>query len=600
MAPKHASSPAPAASQEPPGAASTSPQARPDPLETPRIAGIAVLGKAVGVLNLIADAPHPLHFVDVLGRCELPKATLYRILSALCEYGLLRLEESDRTYRLGLRVFELAHKVWADFDLRGAAEAELLRLWQSTGETVQLGVANGNHVVLIDQRESTHQLKLTAEMGVHHALSTTAIGKAIVAFMPPAEQAELLANLRLVAATPHSITDAESLAKQLQQVRARGYALEIDENTSGASGVAAPILDPKGRPIGAVSLSGPTLRLGEDRLHEVGAELIAAARRIARNAGGTIASVEPRPNPNPTLTALTSRQSRREQVRCVLPTSAMLGEGPLWSQSERALYWLDIVAPALHRFDPITGGNETYPMPSLVGAAALNAGGGLILGLQSGIVTFDPSTGAVAPYAHHDLNRPEARYNDGKCDRLGRLWIGTLDTAPKPRSGFLFCLSSHGRMERVEQGFTVPNGIAFSPDDRALYFADSGQRTVFKFDFDLESGTLRNRQPFIEVSENEGTPDGLTVDSDGYLWVAHWDGWCVRRYTPQGQLDRTLYLPVPRPTSVAFGGDDGRTLFITTARLRLPTRALAEAPLSGSLFAVETGVGGLPEPAFRP
>lgn len=572
--------------------------ARPS-MDIARIPGIAVLGKSVGVLNLIADAPHPLNFTELLARCDLPKATLHRILSALCEYGLLRVDAGDKTYRLGFRIFELAHKVWADFDLGGAAQGELLQLWQNTGETVVLGVISGGHVALLDQRESTHALKLSASPGMRHPLNTTAIGKAILAFMPPAEQARLLAQMDWVQASPHSITDPAAFAAQLQQIRTRGYALEIDENTVGASAVAAPILDPKGLPLGALSLSGPSLRLSEDILHQRAAELIAAARRVARDAGGTVASVEPRPNPQPAQTPARKGNRNREQVRCVLPIAAMLGEGPIWHEAERALYWLDIVAPALHRFDPITGGNDTWPMPSLVGAAALCSNGGLILGLQSGIVTFDPSTGAVTPFAHHDLERPETRYNDGKCDRAGRLWIGMLDTAPRPRSGYLFRLGAQGGMDMMEQGFTVPNGIAFSPDDRSLYFADSGQGTVFRFDFDLATGAVGQRKTLIEVDERDGTPDGITIDRDGYLWVAHWDGWCVRRYAPDGSIDRTVYLPVPRPTSVAFGGDDYKTLFVTTARLRLPTRALAEAPLSGSLFAIDTDVGGLAEPGFR-
>ena len=514
------------------------------------------------------------------------------------QYGLLRVDDGDRTYRLGFRVFALAHKVWADFDLRSAAEAELARLWEETGETVQLGVASNDQIVLIDQRESVHQLKFTTEMGKHHAMHTTAIGKAIIAFMHPVEQAVLVRRLHLEPATARSIADRPALEKQLQLTRTRGYALEMEENAQGASAVAAPILDPTGKPLGAIALSGPSVRLAEERLHELGAELIAAARRIARSSGGNIGSVEPLPNPHLVRTA-TRRDAKRDEVRCVLPATAMLGEGPLWCDTERSLYWLDIVAPALHRFDPSTGGNDTFSMPSMVGAAALKRGGGLMLGLQSGIVSFDPSTGAMTPYAHHELDRPETRYNDGKCDARGRLWISTLDTAPKPGSGSLFRLSSSGHMECVDRGFTVPNGMAFSPDNRVMYFADSGQRVIFRLDFDLASGTVRNRRVFVEVPDTDGTPDGMTIDSKGGLWVAHWDGWCVRRYSPDGRVDRTLWLSVPRPTSVAFGGDGLRTLFITSARLRLPTRTLAEAPLSGSLFAIETGFTGLPEAAFH-
>ena len=136
-------------------------------------------------------------------------------------------------------------------------------------------------------------------------------------------------------------------------------------------------------------------------------------------------------------------------------------------------------------------------------------------------------------------------------------------------------------MECVDRGFTVPNGMAFSPDNRAKYFADSGQRVIFRLDFDLALGTVRNRRVFVEVPDTDGTPDGMAIDSKGGLWVAHWDGWCVRRYTPDGRVDRTLALSVPRPTSVAFGGDGIAHAVYHQARLRLPTRTLRRSAVVG-------------------
>lgn len=562
---------------------------RDDEGERTKIAGVAALGKAIGMLNVVANAPHPMRFADLLTRTELPKATLHRILSALIDHGLLRIEERDRTYRLGLRLFELAHKVWADFDVRGAAEPELIRLRELTGETIHLGMLDGTHIVHIDQVETAQQIRLSTGVGRRQPLHSTAIGKAILAFLHAAEQKELLARLALEAETPATLTDLAALKPHLDLARATGYAIEVEEHAQGVSGVAAPILDPRGRAIAAIGLSGPSFRLPPEKLHGFGPDLIEAARRATRNAGGFLVSVTPQPNPH---------ADRGAEARCVLPATALLGEGPVWSVRDRALWWVDILAPAIHRFDPAAGTDITYPMPELVGALAVRAKGGLLVALQSGIAAFDPASGALEMLARPEADRPSNRFNDGKCDRRGRFWAGTLDIAPKPGTGSLYRLNPDGSVVRADFGFTIANGMGWSPDDSRFYFSDSGQLAIFQYDFDPERGEIGNRRLFAEVPQGDGMPDGITVDEEGHVWVAHWDGWCVRRYDPRGKVERTVTLPVPRPTSIMFGGPDLKTLYVTSARIRLPAKALADAPQSGSIFAFEPGMAGLPEPAF--
>jgi sugar lactone lactonase YvrE len=192
------------------------------------------------------------------------------------------------------------------------------------------------------------------------------------------------------------------------------------------------------------------------------------------------------------------------------------------------------------------------------------------------------------------------RLNDGRCDAAGRFWVGSLALDSTPDAGALHRLDPDGSARVMQAGLHVPNGLGFSPDGARLYLADSARRRVDVFDFDLARGSIANRRAFVALAEGEGVPDGLAVDSAGAVWIALWDGWRVARYTPDGRLDRVIHLPVPRPTSCCFGGDDLATLYVTSARVRLSAAQLAEAPLSGSVFAVDPGgARGLAEPAFR-
>jgi sugar lactone lactonase YvrE/DNA-binding IclR family transcriptional regulator len=552
-----------------------------------KIAGTAALGKAISLLTLIADARQPLRFADLLETADLPKATLHRLVSALIDHGLLRVDERDRTYRLGLRLLEFAHKAWSEFDLRGAAEPEMLRLREVTGETVQLAILDAANAVIIDQVESSQAVKLVTSIGRRLPLATTALGKAILAFLHPAEQRDIVAAITGDPTCPELLR--LDLSNRLKLTRAAGYAVEFEDFNEGVSGVASPILDPRGRAIAAIGLSGPSFRLDRRRLHELGPQVIESARRTTHNAGGSFISISPLPAPNIVSTHV---------VQCPVPATAFLGEGPLWSSRERMLYWVDILAPALYCFDPATGHNETFPMPTLIGSLALTRTGDVLVALQNGLHLFDRRSGSLTLLAHPEIDRPDNRFNDGKTDRAGRFWVGTMDTSPQPGSGSLYRVTADGACARMDTGFFVSNGIAWSPDNRTLYFVDSGRKAIFRYDFDLAAGTVANRQVFAEIPDDSGSPDGITVDAEGHVWCALWDGWAIRRFDPQGRVSNTITLPVPRPTSLAFGGPDLSDLYITTARIRLSSSVLAEAPLSGSVLMVKPGVVGLPEPLF--
>ncbi|GAA1501741.1 hypothetical protein GCM10009740_38310 [Terrabacter terrae] len=286
------------------------------------------------------------------------------------------------------------------------------------------------------------------------------------------------------------------------------------------------------------------------------------------------------------------------ELSCVVECSDLLGEGPVWSVQEQTLYWVDIVGRAARSYSPSTGQRREWSMPSEIGALALRTCGGALVALRSGFALLDLHTGALTAVCDPEPAQPDNLFNDGACDRAGRFWAGTLHQDEIEPLGSLYRLGADLDCTRMLSDLVIANGMGWSPDDRTMYFTDSGHGRIYAFDYDLERGELSSQRTFAEVDERDGVPDGLTVDSDGYVWAALWDGGAIRRYAPDGKLAEIIELPVPRPTSCAFGGPELSTLFITSARDGLDERTLHEAPLSGSVLALETAVTGIPEPTF--
>ncbi|NDP43454.1 MAG: SMP-30/gluconolactonase/LRE family protein [Aromatoleum sp.] len=284
--------------------------------------------------------------------------------------------------------------------------------------------------------------------------------------------------------------------------------------------------------------------------------------------------------------------------RCVLDVKASLGECPLWSVAEQALYWVDINAPSLNRFDPATGRNTAMPMPESIGCFAFRRGGGFVVALRDGMWLARPDGTletkiAAAPYdpAHH-------RYNDGRCDPRGRFFAGSMNEARDAASAALMRLDADFTLTRVFGDLTISNGLAFSPDGRTMYHADTPTRSVNAYDFDVVTGTPSNRRPFAQWSGETDRPDGGAVDSEGCYWSAFYRGAKVVRISPAGRTLAEYPVPAMCPTMCAFGGPDLTTLYVTTARQMREPDELARLPQSGGLFAMAVTVPGLPEPLF--
>ena len=284
------------------------------------------------------------------------------------------------------------------------------------------------------------------------------------------------------------------------------------------------------------------------------------------------------------------------QVEVAARGADRLGECPLWDERERMLWWVDSRWPALKRFDPATGAVMMQVLPEVVGSIAFRERGGLLAATKSGLHVLDGSGGALEPRANPEAHLPENRFNDGRCDRAGRFWAGTMCDARRDPTGSLYRFDADFACTKLRNAIIIPNGLAFSPDNRTMYFADTNRHTIWAWDYDLASGAASHERVFADTGE--GRPDGSCVDADGCLWNAQYGGGRLVRYAPSGKVDCVVDVPVANPTCCAFGGDDLGTLYVTTATQRLSPEDLARQPLAGSLLALRPGVKGLPEGRF--
>jgi sugar lactone lactonase YvrE len=282
----------------------------------------------------------------------------------------------------------------------------------------------------------------------------------------------------------------------------------------------------------------------------------------------------------------------------VADVRAILGEGPVWVEREQALYWVDIKGYKVFRHTPASGALKTWDTPYRVCSLAPRESGSFIAGTEDGFSRVDLEADRFIPLVNPEPERMTNRFNDGVLDRAGRFWAGTMDNDEVEATGALYRLDGDGSWVRVDDGYKVTNGPAFSPDGRLMYHNDSARQVTYLFDLD-ESGNAANRRVHIQFGEGDGYPDGMTVDSEGCLWIAFWDGWSVRRFSPQGELIDRIDVPVARPTSCVFGGPDLDRLFISSASIGLDDEARAEQPHAGGLFVAEPGVRGIADTPFQ-
>lgn len=283
-------------------------------------------------------------------------------------------------------------------------------------------------------------------------------------------------------------------------------------------------------------------------------------------------------------------------VACIVDSKSRVTESPVWNDDEQALYWTEIYKPAVHRLDTRSGKITTWKMPDPVGCIAFRRRGGLICGTRAGFATLDTTTGTVELLYAPEPDKPNNRLNDGRCDRAGRFWAGSMDESLASRSGSLYRFDANRKCTKMVEGLIVSNGLAWSPDNRTLYHSDSRQRTVWAWDFDIDSGDIRNQRVFHVAKEGEGRPDGAAVDEEGCYWIARYAGWRLVRHAPDGREIQVVKMPVESPTMCAFGGPKRDILYVTSAGQNLTDPA--RQPQAGGVFMLTVGVRGLPEPRY--
>ena len=267
-----------------------------------------------------------------------------------------------------------------------------------------------------------------------------------------------------------------------------------------------------------------------------------------------------------------------------------LGEGPVWDGRDQSLYWVDILESRVHRM-AADGSFSSWDTGQPVGAVVTLASGGLVVAVRDGFMALDPASGTLTTLAEVEKDQPGNRMNDGSCDRAGRFYAGTMAFDESPEAGALYRLDPDLSVTSLLTGVGTSNGIGWSPDDRLMYYIDSQAHRVDVFDYDPATGQIGGRRPFKAVGEGDVVPDGLTVDADGGVWVAVWEGYALLHHDPDGQLIETVDLPAARVTSCVFGGPDLDRLYITTAA--------GPGESGGALFVCEPGVTGQPSHPFR-
>jgi sugar lactone lactonase YvrE len=285
----------------------------------------------------------------------------------------------------------------------------------------------------------------------------------------------------------------------------------------------------------------------------------------------------------------------------VLVAGAVLGESPIWDQQRRVLWWIDIEKGVLYRFDPSSVTNERFEIRQRIGCVAICQSGGLLLALQNGIAAFDDRHHLIRILCNPEHEMSGNRFNDGKCDPEGRFWVGTMSLNPRNHTtGSLYSIDGRFHVRKHLTNIGISNGIAWSSDGRTMYYIDSKAGSIDAFDYDGPGREIANRQLVYKVPQNLGCADGMAIDEDDKLWVAFYGGFCVAQIDPQhGTLLTKVSLPVANVSACAFGGDDLKDLYITTAKHGLDAMGLARQPQAGNLFRARMDIAGASGNYFR-
>jgi DNA-binding IclR family transcriptional regulator/sugar lactone lactonase YvrE len=538
----------------------------PDIQGKPALAGTAVLQKAFDLLDHIGEAPGQLDSADLARRTGMPRATLYRILAALQARGLVRTDPGQQTYSLGFHLIELAQNVWSSSDLVSVAAGELRRLRDMTGETSYLAVMHEGMMRSLGRFDGAHSHRSAAALGVTKPVHCTSQGKAMLSHLSVAQVTALLTP-PLQRFTPKTITDIPQLLAQLDIVRARGFAIDDEEIVEGTRCAGAAILNAMGQPIGAISVAGPTFRVTQRRAEQLGHELAAATQRIAQELNRTSAVATSVISP---ATAISTAQ-------------AFLGTSALWHAEAGAMVWIDRLGPAVHWHDGASTSVTLDTLDRRIDGAYLTTDGVVVLTRGGAILVRRDGAQRQLHFAA-DFQASAVR-----TDPQGGVWVAEFNA--ERNTSLIRPLTPSGSSDPLWELGGEVTSLAISRDGDAFYAAVPARNTIYAM-----SKADGRKRVFSRLPEATGAPMGLALDTEGRLWVGAYEGWSVVRLDADGEFERVVPLPVPTPTSLAFGGPDLSTLYITSARSGLSTETLHNAPQSGRLLALQSPVTGVAEP----
>jgi sugar lactone lactonase YvrE len=287
------------------------------------------------------------------------------------------------------------------------------------------------------------------------------------------------------------------------------------------------------------------------------------------------------------------------QIEPVVRAENRVGEMPIWDGQTKKLWWIDVRQPRLQSYDPVTGETAVHLVEGrALGSYAIRHAGGFMLAQEDGLYAFEPNKSARQKLSDPEEGIKDNRLNDGRCDRRGRFWVGSMNDTVRNEDGSLYRIDPDQTATRIFDHVNLPNGICFSPDDRTMYFADTPKRMIWAFDFDIDDGVISNKRVFADLAGEPGRPDGSTVDAEGFVWNGEFAGGRLVRYAPDGRVDRVVSMPVSNVTCAGFGGEKFDMLFVTSAWQGLSEEQRAKEPDAGALFQLDVGVSGLPEPKF--
>lgn len=354
--------------------------------------------------------------------------------------------------------------------------------------------------------------------------------------------------------------------------------------------VAAPIFDTMGRPIASIGVVGPASRLSEDRVHQLALHIIEATRHTTSNAGNIVQSIAPRLRPS---------QKPPQELEVLASTSTLLGKCPNWrAENGGELVLSDLFAPSVITIGLSNGAISERQHASPAAVVGFDADGRVILAGADGLTSRDRFDQEQFLSSMPDTIR-RRRFNHASLDRTGRPVFAMIEARARTDGGGFYQLREDASLATLCAPLTMWTGFDWTADGKALYCTDAINQRILRFNYDAESGSISDQTVVMEMPAAHGRPDALVIDESGALWVSLWDGWRIVRITPAGQIDSEIVLPVPRPVGLCFGGSDMRTLFITSAKVRLSPQVIDEAPLSGAVFQFRSKTPGLRKPTLR-